>query len=218
MASPNSGSPHRVTDPRQAHLLTEPRSKDFFKPFLARERSVKEAADLLGCSLNTMLYRVGVMLDAGLIEVVQTRARAGRTVKVYRSVHEAYFVPFSVTPYATLEERLEVQARPLFAHLISAYAAVLRQNDLYGHEILRGENGAVWTTDRVPGATPGGLPTLFSDMTARLTHAEAGQLAQILHNAFARALQPGEGRAESQSSGPYLLMVALLPTVEDPRS
>lgn len=214
MTGPDSGSPHRVSDPRQAHLLTEPRSKEFFKPFLARERSVGEAAALLGCPLNTMLYRVRVMLDAGLIRVVETRRRAGRGIKVYRSVHDAYFVPFALTPYATLEERLEVQARPIFANLISAYAAALRASDLYGHTLLLGENGAVWTTDRLPDTAPGGLPTVYSDMTVRLTGEEAHEIARLLREAFVRGIHPD---ARSREDGPapwYLLMVTLLPLGE----
>lgn len=125
-----------MTDPTQARLLTDPRSKAFFKPFLVRERSVTEAARLLGCPLNTMLYRVGTLVRAGLLRVVREERRAGRAVKVYRSVHDAYFVPFALTLYATLEERLEVQAAPIFANLIRAYAAALHRSDRYGNHLV----------------------------------------------------------------------------------
>ncbi len=112
MTEPDSGSFHTVTDPEQARLLTEPVSKEFFKPFLAHERSASQAATIMRCNLNTVLYRIKTLLRAGLIKVVREMPRKGRPVRVYRSVHDAYFVPFSVTPYATLEERLEVQAEP----------------------------------------------------------------------------------------------------------
>lgn len=215
MTALDSGRLYRVTAPRQAHLLTEPRSKEFFKPFLARERSVSEAAQVLGCPLNTALYRVRVMLGAGLLQVVDVRRWAGRAVKVYRSVHDASFVPFSLTPYATLEERLEVQARPIFANLISGYAAALKANDLYGHILLRGENGEVWTTDRLPDVTPQGLPTLYSDVTVRLTDEEAHGIARTLREAFTRGLQ-SDTRAQGDTSSPtYLLMVTLLPLGEE---
>lgn len=214
MTVPDSGSLHRVTDPRQAQLLTDPRSKEFFKPFLARERSVKEAADELGQSLNTTLYRVKVMLDAQLIRVVGTRRRAGRAIKVYRSTHDAYFVPFALTPYATLEERVSAQAKPIFANLISAYASALQASDLYGHAILRSEHGAVWTTDRLPEMTPASLPTVYSDMTARLTSEEAHAIARTLREAFSRGLQ-ADSTAQDEAPFPtYLLMVALLPLDE----
>ncbi len=195
-------------------MLTEPRSKTFFKPFLAREQSVKEAADAVGCSLNAMLYRVKVMVDAGLIRLVDTRPRAGRAVKVYRSIHEAYFVPFALTPYATLEERIWVQGRPIFANLIRAYASALRANELYGHAILRGENGAVWTTDHLPDTTPQGLPTVFSDMVTPLSGDEAHEIAKALRDTFVRGVRtsPAEGGTSA-----YFLMVALL-AIEEPQS
>jgi DNA-binding Lrp family transcriptional regulator len=207
------GSLHPVTDPHQARLLTEPRSKTFFKPFLAREQSAKEAADAIECSLNAMLYRVKVMVDAGLIRLVGTRPRAGRAVKVYRSVHDAYFVPFALTPYATLEERLWVQGRPIFANLIRAYASALRASELYGHAILRDENGAVWTTDRLPDATPQGLPTVYSDTVTPLSNDEALEIAQALRDILVRGVRP---RPTNSPKSPYLLMLALLP-IEEPQ-
>ena len=143
MTDPDSGSFHTVIDTRQAQLLTEPKSKMFFKPFLAAERSAGEAAAELGCNLNTVLYRVKTFLEAGLLTVSREQTRKGRAVKYYRSSHDGYFVPFMVTPYATLEERLEVQAVPIFADLIRSYATALRQSDRYGNHLFRAADGAV---------------------------------------------------------------------------
>ena len=210
MTPPDSGSPHRISDPRQAYILTEPRSKEFFKPFLARPRTAQEAADELGCPINTVLYRVKVMFEVGLLRVVETRPRGGRSMKVYRSVHDSYFVPFSCTPYATLEERLAVQGKPIFAQLISAYAAALHASELYGHTLLRGENGGIWTTDRLPEVSPKGLPTVFSDMTVRLSDQEALEIARLLWGAYARSLR-FKADAQSEQTSDYLMMVALLP-------
>ncbi len=211
MTEPDSGSFHTVTDPRQARLLTEPVSKEFFKPFLDHERSASEAAAMLRCSLNTILYRIKTLLRAGLVEVVRERPRKGRSVKVYRSLHDAYFIPFSVTPYATLEERLEVQAEPIFAGLIRAYAAALRQNERYGHHIFIGENGAVWTSDLLPDLTPTGQPVVYSDMTVRLREDDARALGQDLRALFERALKLDVHVGSSKTEQGYLCMVALLP-------
>ena len=108
MTDPDSGSFHTVTfytvtfhtvtDTRQAQLLTEPKSKAFFKPFLAAERSAGEAAAELGCNLNTVLYRVKTFLEAGLLTVSREQTRKGRAVKYYRSSYDGYFVPFTKTP------------------------------------------------------------------------------------------------------------------------
>ena len=57
--------PHTVTDAEQARLLSNPASFRFLEPFVARERSVTAAAAEVGCSLDTMLYRVKTMLKEG---------------------------------------------------------------------------------------------------------------------------------------------------------
>ena len=211
MTVPDSGSFFTVTDTEQAQLLTEPVSKEFFKPFLARERSASEAAETMRCSLNTMLYRVKTLLRAGLLEVVREEPRKGRAVKIYRSVHDAYFIPFIVTPYATLEERLEVQAEPIFAELIASYAAALRHTNRYGHHIFIGDGGAVWTSDLIPELTPTGRAVFYSDMPVWLRDEDARTVAQELRAVFERAGRLSVSLEDESEGQRYLNMVALLP-------
>ena len=70
------------------------------------ETSVSAAAQVLGCSVQAMHYRVKQLLAAGLLEVAREEKRAGRSIKHYRAVSDAFFVPDNLTPYADLEERL----------------------------------------------------------------------------------------------------------------
>jgi hypothetical protein len=63
MAGEDSGRPPpeafvTVRDPKQARLLSDPKSYAFFRPFVACEKSVSEAAAEVGCAADTMLYRV----------------------------------------------------------------------------------------------------------------------------------------------------------------
>ena len=213
MTEPNSGSFFTVTEGEQARLLTEPVSKEFFKPFLACERSASEAAAVMQirCSLNTMLYRVKTLLRAGLLEVVREEPRKGRAIKIYRSVHDAYFVPFTMTPYATLEERLEVQAAPIFSGLIRSYAAALKKNDRYGHHIFIGEGGGVWTSDLLPKLTPAGLPNIFTDIYIKLRDEDAHALGEELRELLERALRLDKEAQNDPEARAYLNMVALLP-------
>ena len=211
MTDLDSGSFFTVTETEQARLLTEPTSKEFFKPFLARERSASEAATVMQCSLNTMLYRIKTLLRAGLLGVVREEPRKGRAVKIYRSVHDAYFIPFSVTPYATLEERLEVQAEPLFAGLIRSYATALKQNERYGHHIFTDENGTVLTSDLLPELTPTGQAVVYSDMTVRLRDKDAYAVAKEISRLFAQAGRLGLPLNSSDEGHTYLHVVALLP-------
>ncbi len=129
-------------------------------------------------------------------------------------MHDAYFIPFTLTPYATPEERLGAQASPVFGTLPTAYAHALRQNERFGNYPLRRNDGAVLTTDFVPERTASGLPVVYTDAVATLTRAEALQRAAALRAAFsgsqagATALLP---TGESGASQAYMLMVVLLP-------
>ena len=111
MTQEDSGRPsaeafHTVTDAEQARLLSNRESFRFFEPFIAKEQSATAAAAEVGCALDTMLYRIKTLLGAGLLQVAKLEKRAGRPVKHYRSAHDAYFIPFEVTPFANLEERM----------------------------------------------------------------------------------------------------------------
>ena len=207
MTGLNSGSVHTVTDPKQAQLLTDPKSKRYFHPFLAVERSATEAAEELGCNLNTVLYRIKTFVQVGLLEVTRKQKRKGRAVKYYRSVHDAYFVPFATTPYATLEERLHIQGAPIFADLIRSYAEVLRQGDLYGNYLYR-VGGIVHTTDAVPERLASGHPVVYSDTVVALSRAKATQLVEDMRDLFKSAVTSAEGDAEARD---YFLMVAVMP-------
>ena len=213
MTVPNSGSVHTVTEPKQAQLLTDPKSKNYFRPFLAVERSATEAAAELGCNLNTVLYRIKTFVQAGLLEVVREQKRKGRAVKYYRSVHDAYFVPFVNTPYATLEERLEVQGASLVADLLNSYAAVLRQGNRYGHYLYRAGDDVV-TTDAVPERLPSGWSVTYSDTVVRLSKAEAAELVDRLQKLFQSAATAKE--ADNTAAQDYFLMVAAMPLKRPP--
>jgi hypothetical protein len=208
----DSGSVHTVTNSRQAQLLSDPISKEFFKPFLAQERSVTQAARESECNVNTMLYRVKTLHAAKLIKVTRKEKRKGREIKYYRSVHDAYFIPFRLTSYATLEERLEAQGKPIFAMLLNAYAHALKQNAHFGNYLLRGPMGGVMTTDLVPDLTPSGLPVVYSDLITNLSKQEALELAEELRNTFKRGFSSdGQAKRSKSQNQDYLMMVALLP-------
>jgi hypothetical protein len=209
----DSGSIHTVTNSRQAQLLSDPVSKEFFKPFLAQECSVTQAARELGCNVNTMLYRVKTFHAAKLIKVSRKEKRKGREIKYYRSFHDAYFIPFRLTSYATLEERLEAQGDPIFATLINAYAYALKQNERFGNYVLRGgPTGGVMTTDSLPDSTPSGLPIVYSDMITNLSKDEALELARDLRQTYKRGFTKNSQAEHSKSqTHDYLLMVAFLP-------
>lgn len=114
-----SASPaHIVHDSAAADALTNPTSLRHLAPFLGRAVSISEAAKESGAKPNTTLKRAQRFIDLGLLEVVGERPRAGRPIKLYRTVADTFFVPFEATHAESLE-------------------AALKERDAYWEELLR---------------------------------------------------------------------------------
>lgn len=231
MTAKDSGRPpaevfHTVTDPAQARLLSDPANFRFFEPFLARERSVAAAAEEVGCSLDTLLYRVGTFLKVGLLRVSRLEKRAGRPIKHYRSVSDAYFIPFEVTPYAGLEERLDAYYRERQKILVPAGARLLRSLGHEGRRVYRrSDDGEVWQESagdtqtfidfydaeayaRRFEARRGPFGEMMDD-TLYLTEVEAKVLLLEFHDLWWRYAQR---RSHSEESGrPYFMQFNFLP-------
>ncbi len=214
--SSRTGDFFTVTDPKQAVLLTDATSKAFFKPFLARECSVSQAAAEVGCQLNTMLYRVKTFIRAGLLTVVREEKRIGRPIKVYRSVYDAYLIPDGVTPYADLEERLMRQIQPFWETLMRSLARAYRERGWGGQTLHRTNEGVVTTSLAIK---EDGLTDfwsveppyeVYSDTGLYLkpekAEAEAHKLLELLKDASQNITYEGGRR--------YILQVAFVPSEE----
>ena len=101
-----------------------------------------------------------------------------------------------------LEERLEVQAKPIFGGLIRSYAAALKQNERYGHHIFLNKNGVVWTSDLLPRQTPAGQPNIFTDVYIRLRDEDAHALGKELSELLGRALELDKQTETTLRQGP----------------
>ena len=217
-----------VTDPEQARLLSDRESFRFFEPFVARELSATEAATELDCKLDTTLYRIKTFLKAGLLGVSRLEKRAGRPIKHYRSVHDAYFIPFEVTPYAELEERMREHYRAQEAVILPATAKLLRASGLEGYEFYRhSESGTVWSNSASrTGELSDLLKLFFNPHDAQLAASYRGPIGgdfnSTLHltDAEAKALMLKlyelrnniETRQPAPGTKPYFLSMTFLPT------
>ncbi|UCH25464.1 MAG: helix-turn-helix transcriptional regulator [Trueperaceae bacterium] len=200
----------------QARLLTDPASVRFFKPFLAVERSQKEAAAELGCTLATLHYRVKTFLAAGLLEVSSVKKRAGRPIKRYRSVAPEVFVPFSLTPYADLEESLRDQLAPVWTALVSGLASAYWQAGSYGRKMFRDQRGVVWTSPATGAEGSNGpedLQAFYTDIGLPLSEHDyrhfMGRLAELYLEICEHAVRASEARAGRERT--YLFQVGLVP-------
>ncbi len=215
---------HTVTDPEQARLLSNPKTFEFFEPFVAREQSAGTAAAAVGCALDTMLYRIKTFLKAGLLQIIRSEKRAGRPIKYYRSAFDAYFVPFEVTPFAELEERLAAGFRERQALIIPRLAHVLKQSGRDGRRVYRRlDNGDVWQ-ESAGGAqtsfdlydeesyrnymeTHRGPVAEFTDDVLELTDAEARDLLVELYGVWRQFAK----KERSSTGKPYYFQFALAP-------
>lgn len=72
--------------------------------FLAGESSVSQAARRTGADIRAVHRAVLALHHVGLLQIVREEKRAGRAIKIYAAVASAFFVPFSATDAATLDE------------------------------------------------------------------------------------------------------------------
>lgn len=129
MTDPHSPSPwRRLDDPAAARVLADAGTRQFFEPFLWRERRVSDVARELGVSKTAMLYRVRQFLRLGLLEVTRTVPRAGRALRLYRATSRGYFVPFVATHAASVQAlyqaSIDHDARSAQADLMRAWSAL----------------------------------------------------------------------------------------------
>lgn len=138
----NTGTFRVITEAKAARILTNPVALRFLTPFLGRETTIQEAAAEAGASPNTTYKRAMRFLELGLIEVTREQPRAGRAVKLYRTVADVLFVPFENTPSVSLEaalkEREEYWANLLRANVVHARSEVL---GTWGTRIYRDHRG-----------------------------------------------------------------------------
>lgn len=204
---------YTVTDIGQARLLTEPQSRFFFEPFLAQDRTISAAAREIECAVDALFYRVQKFVDAGLLVVTRVEPRAGKPIKHYRSNADAYYIPFDLTPFATLEEHLAGQMLDDNRTIVQSMANLLRKMGLEGRRLYRNSEGEVWSDAASDSHTPFQIGAeniaVAYDFSIRLSldWEEAVELQQELHALYERYIQ----RA-SESGKQYIWRVALVPT------
>jgi hypothetical protein len=143
-----SGSPDPrtavVSDPDQARLLLDARTRAQLAPFLARPLAVGEAARAAGEKPNTVLRRVQRFLAAGLLEVAETVPRRGRPLRRYRTIADVFFVPFEASAAEDLEAALAEREAWVAAVLRRAVVRARREAiGVWGTRIYRDDRGRV---------------------------------------------------------------------------
>jgi hypothetical protein len=88
----------RVSDPAAAAAFANSKLRRLIMLFASGPLSLSEAAARSNYDLKRLHHHVGRLVRLGLLEVCGVRPRAGRPIKLYRSVSEAFFVPEELFP------------------------------------------------------------------------------------------------------------------------
>jgi len=194
-----------VTDPRAAAALIDPQSQAMVLAF-HRSRSLAEVARALDLDLKRLHHHVLRFCRLGLLEIAETRPRAGRPVKLYSTVAQAFFVPHAAAP-ELVTERL---ARELRVSLRTAAArpgkGLVFQADALGAprmEAIRGDGPPeameTWRTLRLSPEDRAAFAAELDGLIARFAQGGRGP-AYIVHAAIAP--HPGETAAPEAKPEP----------------
>lgn len=92
MELPDHSRAHRIAGRAQAVALDHPVRSRLLMACAPRERSLTELAKELGQPLPKLHYHVGRLTAAGLLRQSRAEARAGRPVRYYRAIAEAFLI------------------------------------------------------------------------------------------------------------------------------
>lgn len=140
---PPSGDFYRIRTEAQAAILDDRVLARFFYPFLGREKTVSQAAAEVGCKLNAMHYRTKTFHEAGLLRIMREEKRSGRPIKVYRSVADAFFVPFQFTSHATQQESWLAHIEPVARRIARSMAEQYLTRERAGQCIFRDDRDSL---------------------------------------------------------------------------
>lgn len=76
------------------------------KIFFKKPSSIAEASQLGGVKENTLYRWVQAWCRLGLLEVVATRPKRGRPIKLYKTTADRFFIPYTSTSASTHAELL----------------------------------------------------------------------------------------------------------------
>lgn len=187
----------RVAHPRSATAFADPLRRRLVLLMAGQERSVAQMAAATGQDIKRLHYHVTALRKLGLIKVARAQRRAGRPIKLYRAVAEAFFVSDDVAPSPPSVALNDELRRSL---------AKLRDPARRGVLYRLGPDGEPRMQPvRDPG--PSGTPAGEQWRILRLTRADAQRLAERIEQAL------NEFAGRDGTAKPYLVHFAMAPRV-----
>jgi hypothetical protein len=206
-----------VQTQEQARLLTDPVARQLLEPFIGFERTVTQAAQQIGCSVQRLLYRIEQFKQAGLLLETRQERRSGRPIRHYRAVADGFQIPFAFTPFADVEAMIAKQHAPFdrLRNRASARQSIQRGFDgrvLY-RDVISGElnSESAMPTDEMPRNAHSGTPSNDVNLIVRLSTGQARAFAHEFNDLIERLQKANQPEARGQAFLVYLGMQPLVP-------
>jgi hypothetical protein len=87
-----------ISDPRAAAVFTDSHLRRILLQFAGPPRGMAEVANELALDIKRLHHAVTKLHRLGLVEAVEERQRAGRSIKLYQCSGSSYFIPSSAAP------------------------------------------------------------------------------------------------------------------------
>lgn len=201
--------PEAITDPQVAAFISDRARGRHLDPFLARERTIAEAAAELGISPQRMHYWVRQMMQLGLLLPVRSEVRGRSRTSVYRSSADTYHLPLEVLPTSDFET-LELHFQPVWRQFLrSVVTAGRKYSD--GWRVTYGRTAGKPAFHIEPLSMPAAnVPLLNAWTRLELTPSQA----QSLIEGLASLLEPYLKGPASHNARGYLLHTAVVEVEE----
>jgi hypothetical protein len=121
-----------IEDPGQVKLLSDAKYRSLLMYFMRRPAATKDAARAHDQTVQRTFNAIQRLQGAGLLEICQVTARAGKSVKTYRATAEDDFVPFGLTHADGYAHRLEQKVALLQRALLESLERTLSHRDPFG--------------------------------------------------------------------------------------
>jgi hypothetical protein len=87
-----------ISEPRAAAVFTDSHLRRILLQFAGQPRGMAEVASELALDIKQLHHAVTKLHRLGLVEVVEERQRAGRSIKLYQCSGSSYFIPNRAAP------------------------------------------------------------------------------------------------------------------------
>lgn len=194
-----------IHDPAVAEFLSDRQRSRHLDPFLARESSIADAAQLLGVSPQRMHYWTRRLVGLKLIDLVRIEASGRQRTRIFRSVADSFHVPLELLPTSDVDT-LGLYFEPIWQNFLRSVAMTGRRYAAgwYVRYSRVSDKAAFHIVPAAP--TQPDLPLLNSWAKLRLTREQALLLRQQL----AELIQQHLDQPPARHSREYIAHVALV--------